>query len=155
MTKDERNVYDQPLLSEIVQISRRKTKTLSLIFSCHLYGDTTNIVNFSIIKSDFQCIIAISESTITLSNHLSPPHTLKPVQDFRRTSRQKTCPYGHKESDCCHYTSASSSIMSAILQTKISLPSARIYTSSHITAGWCKILALDARFPILNYVTQM
>ena len=57
-------------------------------------------------------------------NHLSPPHrldfkdckqiledsltprcTLKPGQDFSRTSRQKTCPNGHKESEDCHSAS--------------------------------------------------
>ena len=27
---------------------------------------------------------------------------LKPVQDFSRASRQKTCPNGHKESEDCH-----------------------------------------------------
>ncbi len=30
---------------------------------------------------------------------------LKPGQDFSRTSRQKTCPYGHKESEDCHSAS--------------------------------------------------
>ena len=34
-----------------------------------------------------------------------PRCTLKPVQDFSRTSRQKTCPYGHKESEDCHSAS--------------------------------------------------
>ena len=31
--------------------------------------------------------------------------TLKPGQDFSRTSRQKTCPNGHKESEDCHSAS--------------------------------------------------
>ena len=31
--------------------------------------------------------------------------TLKPGQDFSRTSRPKTCPNGHKESDDCHSAS--------------------------------------------------
>ena len=77
---------------------------------------------------------SIFESTITLSNHLFPPHTLKPVQDFRRTSRQKTCPYGHKESDSCLSTSVPltlhSYIKSGILSLMISPPSARIYKTS-------------------------
>ena len=30
---------------------------------------------------------------------------LKPGQDFSRTSRQKTCPNGHKESEDCHSAS--------------------------------------------------
>ena len=51
---------------------------------------------------------------------------LKPGQDFSRTSRQNTCPYGHKETDCCHDASASSSIMSTILPSITSPPSARM-----------------------------
>ena len=50
----------------------------------------------------------------------------KPVQDFSQHSCQKTCPYGHKESDCSHYASASSSIMSTILLSITSPPSARM-----------------------------
>ena len=56
--------------------------------------------------------------------------TLKPGQDFCQASCQKTCPYGHKESDCCHYTSASSSIMSTILPSITSPPSARMWKKS-------------------------
>ena len=51
---------------------------------------------------------------------------LKPGQDFCQASCQKTCPYGHKESDCCHYASASSSIMSTILPPITSPPLARM-----------------------------
>ena len=36
---------------------------------------------------------------------LNPSCTLKPGQDFGRTSRQKTCPNGHKESEDCHSVS--------------------------------------------------
>ena len=51
---------------------------------------------------------------------------LKPGQDFCQASCQKTCPYGHKETDCCHDASASSSIMSTILPSITSPPSARM-----------------------------
>ena len=54
---------------------------------------------------------------------------LKPGQDFSRTSRQKTCPYGHKESEDCHSASVPlRSIRTPILfPSTISPPSARIY----------------------------
>ena len=54
----------------------------------------------------------------------------KPVQDFCQASCQKTCPNGPDESDCCHYASASSSIMSTILLSTTSPPSARMWRYS-------------------------
>jgi len=52
---------------------------------------------------------------------------LKPGQDFCQASCQKTCPYGHKESEDCHSFSASSNRMSILFLSIISPPSARIY----------------------------
>ena len=46
---------------------------------------------------------------------------LKPGQDFSRTSRQKTCPNGHKESEDCH---------SAYVQLRCCTPSERQSSSS-------------------------
>ena len=58
---------------------------------------------------------------------------LKPGQDFCQASCQKTCPYGHKESEDCHSFSASSNRMSILFLSIISPPSARIYKG---TAVW-------------------